>query len=358
MKSNKCRFFKVHVRRQSGAAGRQFGFTLVELLVVIAIIGVLIGLLLPAVQSARESSRRSACSNKLKQVGLAVLNYEHNTGYLPRSNGDGTSGARNGEDREWANVHPLFRMLPFLEESSIYDTILGSTQYSSQASNSIGRVGNCLDKTKASRVQVFGSQGNMMVGDIAMAPFWCPSSSSNQVIANDPNGYGCRSSYLPVGCSHKRSASDRDMISTNPLFVGAITGIFIEGDPGRNRLRNVIDGTSKSLAFSETKILGTITAQTWVSAGYWTGYTLAPSLGTTPPTDATYALSIGDSLYDLYSNTSHWATPILRGMSSFHTNGIFQAVYLDGHVESFTLDIRPQVLGALATQAGGESASQ
>ena len=59
------------------------GFTLVELLVVIAIIGVLVALLLPAVQAAREAGRRTQCRNNLKNIGLAVLNFENSQGQFP-----------------------------------------------------------------------------------------------------------------------------------------------------------------------------------------------------------------------------------------------------------------------------------
>ena len=70
------------MQRHLPSARRQ-GFTLIELLVVIAIIAVLIALLLPAVQAAREAARRAQCVNNLKQIGLALFNYENQMGVFP-----------------------------------------------------------------------------------------------------------------------------------------------------------------------------------------------------------------------------------------------------------------------------------
>ena len=68
---------------------RRHGFTLIELLVVIAIIAVLIALLLPAVQAAREAARRAQCVNNLKQLGIAIHNYEGTWNALPSCGSSG-----------------------------------------------------------------------------------------------------------------------------------------------------------------------------------------------------------------------------------------------------------------------------
>jgi len=106
----------MRIRLRSSHLAR--AFTLVELLVVIAIIAILIALLLPAVQAAREAARRTQCMNNLKQVGVALHNYESAIGTFPSGGlGRDNSGfARGGFGHSW-----WVRIMPYIEQENIYE---------------------------------------------------------------------------------------------------------------------------------------------------------------------------------------------------------------------------------------------
>ena len=111
-------------RECRGSERKVAGFTLVELLVVIAIIGTLVGLLLPAVQAARESARRSACQKNIKQIGLAVLNYESATGELPPACYPLRLALLSPQPTYWTRVSFIAWILPFLEEQALGDQVV------------------------------------------------------------------------------------------------------------------------------------------------------------------------------------------------------------------------------------------
>jgi prepilin-type N-terminal cleavage/methylation domain-containing protein len=143
---------------------RYRGFTLIELLVVIAIIAILIALLLPAVQQAREAARRTQCKNNLKQIGLAIQNYESTFSRLP-SCGEGTTFSTNPPSTVWGLHSLLSQILPYLDQANTYQQFDFRFAYNATPQN-----------IAASRQ--------------AISTYVCPSDSWRPS-ATDQQGYGC-----------------------------------------------------------------------------------------------------------------------------------------------------------------------
>jgi prepilin-type N-terminal cleavage/methylation domain-containing protein/prepilin-type processing-associated H-X9-DG protein len=147
-------------------------FTLIELLVVIAIIGVLIALLLPAVQKVREAANRTQCANNLKQMGLALHNFNDQFKHFPSGgegvNPNGKTKSGRPRPRAYFDLHSVFTMmLPFVEQQDVYSQFDLRYAYNDTAV----------------------APGNAKAAGNAIPMFLCPSNPL-RINATDQQGYG------------------------------------------------------------------------------------------------------------------------------------------------------------------------
>jgi prepilin-type N-terminal cleavage/methylation domain-containing protein len=205
------------------------GFTLIELLVVIAIIAILIALLLPAVQQAREAARRTQCRNNLKQIGLALHNYESTFSTLPVGSFNASGGAGNN-----GSTHPM--ILPYFDQANAYNQFNFSCDINTGLSNST---------SPASAVGGCSATVNQAARQQKLPMLLCPSHANVQpfVIA----GTQC-----PGGCgwtTYQQSLGNNANYASNNGPFGRRYGA---------RFSEVTDGLSNTALFAET-LLGPAT---------------------------------------------------------------------------------------------------
>jgi prepilin-type N-terminal cleavage/methylation domain-containing protein/prepilin-type processing-associated H-X9-DG protein len=354
---------------------RRDGFTLIELLVVIAIIAVLVGLLLPAVQKVREAAARMSCSNNLKQLGLALHNFNSTYGYFPRYQANFAT-----------NPNPTNPYGPNTSGNSLFAYILPYIEQGNVANQMNLGLSN-IDPANLPPPLTFGGvAATSQAGLQQPKTFICPSSPSGLLVDYGPYFQGKtplnpsggavllgRSDYFAtVGCEPKHflptcapltspSAGD----PSGKGVIGALGPVPTTINSG-TRVGDITDGMSNTAMLGESGggqnvyELGKQFPISWSPAflafnSAWGDPNAAIMVeGTDSAFSATTGLLTEDGgcfAVNLtnYSTQSH--TP--RQLYSFHTGGV-NMLRCDGSVTFMAQTIAPASLAAFISRAGGE----
>jgi len=286
---------------------RTRGVSLVELLVVIAIIAILLGLLLPAVQSAREAARKSQCGNRLRQMGLAFLQFHDVKQRFPPS-------IYSNSRLMWSGS-----ILPYIEQQNLYDQI---------------------DVTKP-----WNEGANAAVCSTFLPIFRCPSSTAPDTMTAQGLENRVPCDYLVCGSGTDTRESGPGLLAGRPDSDGTF---FVDS---RTRIAEILDGTSNTIAvgdsffqFEELDLDYTGYPQyldRWcVGTLEGVGNEVSEAMGST-------GVAINSHKLDVFIDEKELA------FGSQHPGGV-QMGFVDGSVRFFSEDVDRVLWSALGTRRGGE----
>lgn len=325
-------------------------FTLVELLVVIAIIGILVGLLLPAVQAAREAARRMQCSNNLKQIGLALLNYESAHHRLPPGVALNIDSPNINNNLGWG-VHG--RILPYLEQQSLSNQIslVAGWDFQMVIDKVVISTYQCASDVNAIRIRDPGPSGGNPRPQLAPTSYgfnYGPWFIYNPITGQRGDGVFYPNSFMKLaqftdGTSNTLVAAD----------VKSWTGYYRNGGPSSTTIPN-----------SAAEVLARVSTATFRDTGHteWpdgrvhhTGFT------TTLPPNTSVLKVVNGVTYDIDYNSwqeglnGRQGIPTYAAITarSFHP-GVVNTASMDGSVRSFSNNIDLATWRGLSTPGGGE----
>ncbi|MEW4566865.1 DUF1559 domain-containing protein [Tautonia sp. JC769] len=358
-------------------------FTLIELLVVIAIIGVLIALLLPAVQSAREAARRAQCTNNLKQMALATLNFESTYGHFPSGHGpvpiyDWSGSTWVKGSRTGGRTNPQAQILPFLEQSAAYGAFNLELNI-----NTFSATG--------------GGSANFTAMRQVVSAFVCPSDSGSEKL-NPGLGYNNyfssigATAAMEYGAEYAHQERQTNLIGVfNYNLSGRSAPAFLDAareqpnpeyrKASATKISQIRDGTSNTALFSEITRANSVANVAsemplnsylgiWlIPAASFNNYEPAPECVVNP--SGSRIRYRGQQYYRALGATgyySHTMTPNSKrydcatsnidqrwhiAARSYHPGGV-NTVFADGSVRFIKDTVNPNTWRAVGTMNGGE----